>query len=86
MATLSCFERSSRKVLFPDAMFPSTAIISGRVVEVLVDRGEGKVLVLVEKEEGERAVMSQDQRLESSIVVAISTGYHRAAELDLSRF
>ena len=54
-------------------MFPSTAIISGRVVEVLVDRGEGKVLVLVEKEEGERAVMSQDQRLESSIVVAIST-------------
>ena len=71
MATLSCFERSSRKVLFPDAMFPSTAIISGRVVEVLADRGEGKVLV--EKEEGERAVMSQDQRLESSIVVAIST-------------
>ena len=74
MATWCCFERSSRKVLFPDAIFPSTAIISGRVVEVLVDRGE----VLVEEvEEEERAVSSQDQRLESILVLlqllAIST-------------
>ena len=51
-------------------MFPSTEIISGRVVELLVDRGE----VLVEEE---RAVSSQDQMLESILVLmqllAIST-------------
>ena len=51
-------------------MFPSTAIISGRVVEVLVDRGEELV---EEVEEEERAVRSQDQRLESILVFAIST-------------
>ena len=52
-------------------MFPSTAIIKGRVVVLLlVDRGE----VLVEEE---RAVSSQDQMLESILVLmqllAIST-------------
>ena len=55
-------------------MFPSTAIISGRVVELLVDRGE----VLVEEE---RAVSSQDQMLESILVLmqllAISTRYEQ---------
>ena len=50
-------------------MFPSTAIISGRVVVVLV-RVLDRVEVLVEVEEGvERPVSSQVHRLESHILV-----------------
>ena len=56
-------------------MFPSTAIINGRV-EMLVEMEEG---VLVDREEGEvmsvvgeeMAVSSQDQRSESSILVFV---------------
>ena len=64
-------------MLFPDAMFPSTAIINGRVemlVEmeeeegVLVDREEGEVMSVVGEE---MAVSSQDQRSESSILVFV---------------
>ena len=58
-------------------MFPSTAIINGRVemlVEmeeeegVLVDREEGEVMLVVGEE---MAVSSQDQRSESSILVFV---------------
>ena len=58
-------------------MFPSTAIINGRVemlVEmeeeegVLVDREEGEVMSVVGEE---MAVSSQDQRSESSILVFV---------------
>ena len=64
-------------MLFPDAMFPSTAIIKGRVemlVEmeeeegVLVDREEVEVMSVVGEE---MAVSSQDQRSESSILVFV---------------
>ena len=58
-------------------MFPSTAIINGRVemlVEmeeeegVLVDREEGEVMSVVGEE---MAVSNQDQRSESSILVFV---------------
>ena len=58
-------------------MFPSTAIINGRVEmlvemeeeeEVLVNREEGEVMSVVGEE---MAVSSQDQRSESSILVFV---------------
>ena len=54
-------------MLFPDAMFPSTAIINGRV-EMLVEMEEGEVMSVVGEE---MAVSSQDQRSESSILVFV---------------
>ena len=48
-------------------MFPSTAIINGRV-EMLVEMEEGEVMSVVGEE---MAVSSQDQRSESSILVFV---------------
>merc|ERR1719447_163725 len=77
MATSDRSARRSRNVLFPEAMLPSTAIIKGREVVVVVDKMVEffdiemlEVLeVLVDEE---MAVRSQDHKSERSMILVIA--------------
>merc|ERR1719495_1760833 len=71
--------RRSRNVLFPEAMLPSTAIIKGREVVVVVDKNveffDIEMLeVLVDEE---MAVRSQDHKSERSMILLVAvTPFH----------
>merc|ERR1719462_1093693 len=72
-ATSDRSARRLRNVLFPEAMLPSTAIIKGREVVVVVDKTEAFFDIdKVEMLDEEMAVRSQDHKLERSMILMVA--------------
>merc|ERR1719209_2445466 len=80
-ATSDRSARRSRNVLFPEAMLPSTAIIKGRELVVVVDKMvEFFDIEMLKMLDEEMAVRSQDHKSERSIIIAV-TPFHQIRRL-----